>query len=356
MVRYYSKPTAHVNTATLTVTTPANAYDGITTGNATRASFQYDQVAGNFTVKSFNNTLITTDVGIVDIKIKYAAEIAQDAADQYRIVYYVGTSGPVILQDWTGVAYSSINTGAVREWKDQSEPTDGVWSAADIANLKIIVFTKAGDNDSTFEEYEVWLLVYTHRHPTIWVNPATQTNPSSPFNVTIDVATVDDLYGFEFKLYYDKTILTIQNVWLGPLLNTTAGGTANTFGVIKEMTDAYNATHGRVWATQTITGDRQGATTNAGTLAKLNFTVDGASGTTTLDLDDTKLIGYEWSSKRLIYMQHTATDGTVTISGVPEFPFGAALEISLVGVIAYLWWRGKRRQPRSLVSKPMFHQ
>ena len=43
----------------------------------------------------------------------------------------------------------------------------------------------------------------------VWVNPASLTDPSSPFSVTIDIDDVTDLYSWEFKLYYDNTILTI---------------------------------------------------------------------------------------------------------------------------------------------------
>ena len=351
IARYYSKPTANTTGGGLAVTNPANAYD---LNNATFATFKYDSVAaGSFEVKTFNTTSIANLIAFVDFKVKYAASAANTAGDQYRIIYYVLTSGPVILQDWTGSLYSAIGTGALRVWLDQSEPYDGVWNATDIGNIRLIVETKpAGDSKSTFEEYEAWVSVYTYRQPTIWVNPAIKNNPASPFSVTIDIATVDDLYGFEFKLYYNKTILTISTVTLGPLLNNTAGA-GNTFGIINKN-DNFNATHGRVYVAQSILGDIQGATTNAGTLATLTFTVDGPAGTTTLDLADTKLIGYDFTNKRLTYMTHTATDGTVTVpSGVPEFPMGFALEIALLGVIVYTWrrTRGKRKQPQVLLSK-----
>jgi len=184
--------------------------------------------------------------------------------------------------------------------------------------------------------------------PEVWVNPASTTDPSPPFSVTIDIDDVTDLYGWEFKLYYDNTILTISTVQLGPLLNVTAGGTANTWGIIKNQTDSYNATHGRIWAAQSIKGDRQGATVTTGTLATLTFTVDGTSGTTPLSLEDTKLIGYNYATKTLSIIAHTTTDGSVTISAVPEFPMGLALEVALIVTIFYLWHRRKRKAPQFL--------
>jgi len=185
--------------------------------------------------------------------------------------------------------------------------------------------------------------------PEVWVNPASTTDPSSPFSVTIDIDDVTDLYSWEFKLYYDNTILTISTVQLGPLLNNTVG-TANTWGIIKDPTDSYNATHGRIWAAQSITGDRAGATVTPGTLANLTFTVDGPAGTTPLSLEDTKLIGYNYATKTLSIIAHTTTDGSVTISGVPEFPMGLALEVALIVTIFYLWHRRKRKTP--LLQQP----
>lgn len=185
---------------------------------------------------------------------------------------------------------------------------------------------------------------------TVYVDPASQTDPSSPFTVSIKVMDVTDLYAWEFQLYYDKTILTISTVTLGPLLNTTAGGTANTFGILKDKTDNYNATHGRVWAAQTITGDRAGATVggSGATLATLSFTVDGPGGTTPLAFNDTGLIGYNFATKTLSVIAHSTTDGSVTITAVPEFPLGLALETALIVAIIYVWRRKRRKEPKSL--------
>ena len=190
-------------------------------------------------------------------------------------------------------------------------------------------------------------MAYADPGTVVFVDPASLTNPSSPFSVNINISDVTDLYSWEFKLYYNKTILTITTVQLGPLLNNTVG-TANTWGIIKDKNDDYNATHGRIWAAQSITGDRQGATVTTGTLATLTFTVDGSSGTTPLSLEDTKLIGYNYATKTLSIIAHTTTDGSVTISGVPEFPMGLALELALIVTIVYLWHRRKRKEPQFL--------
>lgn len=334
---YYSKPTTHVITGGISVSNPGNAYD---LDNGTYTRFDYDPAtAGAFEVKTFNTTATTNPIAFVDFKLRYEAD-SGGAGEEYRIVYYVNTSGPVILEDWTGSAYA-LNT---RVWSNQPEPYDGVWNWTDISNIRLIVETKTGSGGaSNFDEYEAWVSVYAYRTATVFVDPASLANPSSPFTIKINISTVDNLYAWEFKLYYNKTILTISTVTVGPLLNDTVG-TANTWGLIKDKTDNYNATHGRVWVAQTILGNRAGATANKGTLASLSFTVDGPSGTSGLNLSDTKLIGYDIWNGRLTYMTHNVAHGSVTIPvAVPEFPLGAALEIGLATVLIYVWWRSKKK-------------
>lgn len=350
MITYDVRPTANVITGGLSVSSPGDAYDG---NLGTSADFRYDPgTAGTFEVKTFS-TPASNPIAFVDFKMNYYADAGDPKVpEQYRIVYYVNTAGPVVLKDWSGSAHS-ITTDI---WLNQREPNDGVWDWTDISDIRFIVETGTGGGKSAdFEEYEAWVTVTTYRKSTMWLNPASLTDPSSPFTINIDISTVDDLYGWEFKLYYDKTILTISTVTLGPLLNNTAG-TPNTWGIIKDQTDNYNATHGRVWVAQTVLGDRPGATTDSGTLATLTFTVDGVGGTTTLKLVDTKLIGYESSIKKLIYMIHDATDGSVTISGVPEFPMGIALEIALAVVIIYAWRRTKRKEPEKYFGNTSLRQ
>lgn len=248
-------------------------------------------------------------------------------------------SNPVLLQDYTGSAYGP----ATRVWINQPEPLDGVWDWTDISNIRLRVQTKTGGGGACyFDEYEVWVSVYAYRRSTVFVNPSSITNPSDPFTIDVDISNVDDLYGWEFKLYYNNTLLNASSYNEGPFLNASG---PTWFSMIN-FTDNHNTTDGIVWFTCTLQGNIAGAT-GSGTLANVTFNVnDGVSGTTPLDLDDTKLIGYENSNQRLTFMVHDTTDGSVTITAaVPEFPFGAALEIALIGVIVYIWWRRKQKQP-----------
>lgn len=337
---YYSKPTAHVITGGVSVTDPGNAYD---LNNDTFAKFRYDpSTAGSFEVKSFNTTAGSPDqvIASVDFKLRYQAD-AGGTGEVYRIVYYVDTYGPVVLQDWTGAA-ATLDTYV---WLNQSEPYDGIWNWTDISKIRLIVETQTGaGGPSYFYEYEAWVTISAYRKATIFVDPPSLTDPSSPFTVDINISDVDDLYGWEFKLYFNTTILSNGSVHEGPFLQS-AGPTY--FGVVNN-TDNYNGTHGLIWLTCTLLGDIPGAT-GSGTLATIEFTVDGQAGTTTLDLTDTKLVGYEFWRKQLIYMEHNVIDGTVTITiVVPEFPFGLALEIALAVSVFYFIWKRRRKGP----SKP----
>ena len=341
MTTYDSSPTAHV--AHAGVDDPADAYDG---NLGTYARIAYDKSEYE-EVKTFSTSGAPTTKGIAFVDFKMNYESAKGGSgENYRIIYYVGTSGPIVLQDWTGEGVD-IDYTSNRTWLNQREPNDGVWDWTDITDIRLRVEGGSGGGGAAyFYEYEAWVTVTTYLKGTMSVNPASSTNPSSPFTVDINISSVDDLYAWEFKLYYNSTILGNSTVSEGTFLSS-AG---STFFRVVNNTDTYNATHGRFWVTCTLLGDVSGVS-GSGTLATITLTVDGPAGTTPLDLTDTKLIGYEFTAKQLVYMIHDTTDGSVTISGVPEFPFGAALEIALVGVIAYIWWRSKRKQPPKSLSK-----
>jgi hypothetical protein len=327
-----ARPTAHTITG-VTVANPAYAYDN---NLGTYAQFDYDDVVGSFAVTTFT-TPSSNLIHTVDIKMHYEAD-SGGSGENYRIVFYVGGSSATILQDWTNAAYGP----ATRTWASQTEPNDGAWSWTDISNLRIVVETGTGGGGADrIYEHEAWVTVttITYTPGTIFVNPASLSDPASPFTVDIDISSADDLYGWEFKLYYNTIILGNGSVTEGSFL----AGSSTFFSVI-DNTDTYNATHGRFWVTCTKVGNVAGAS-GSGTLATISFTVDGPGGTTPLDLQDTKLIGYIQSAQALFQMGHTTTDGQVTISGAPEFPLGAALEIALIGVIFYIWRRKRKPSP-----------
>jgi hypothetical protein len=351
---FSSSPTNYTftNYAAKDISDPTYSYDG---NPATATTWQVAKAApsiGTYEVNTFGTSGAPTTETIVFVDFKMNYEFDGGSDDEYRILYYVSPSvTPVVLQGWSNAAFGPTTV----TWLAQSEPNDGAWSWVDITSIRIVVEGGPGADTTTdrevFYEYEAWVSVYSVRSSTVCVNPPSLTDPSSPFTVNINISNVDDLYGWEFKLYYNSTILSNSTVVEETFLSS-AGSTQ--FFVLNN-TDTYNATHGRFWVTCTRLGNVAGVS-GSGTLANITFTVDGQGGTTPLTLADTKLVGYDQANTRLVNMIHSTTDGQVTISGaVPEFPFGAALEFALAGVIVYIWWRGKRRQLPKLPSNSQIH-
>ena len=119
------------------------------------------------------------------------------------------------------------------------------------------------------------------------------------FEVEINVFAVSDLYGWEFKLGYNTSLLEIVNITEGSFLKSSR----DTYSVSKNM-----STDGYVLAGCTSLRNVAGVSGN-GTLATVEFLAKKL-GSCTLDLCEAKLVN---SAKQLI--EHSEIDGTVTASG-----------------------------------------
>ena len=129
---------------------------------------------------------------------------------------------------------------------------------------------------------------------TIYVNPQTTVGtPGQNFTVNIEISDVVDLYGWEFRLGWDSTILEALNVVEGPFLKQ--GG--DTFFCSK-----INNTAGYMIVDCTLLGNVPGVSGN-GTLAIVEFYVE-TFGECTLDLYDTILVSSAEQS-----IEHTVIDG-----------------------------------------------
>ncbi|TET21054.1 hypothetical protein E3J74_00670 [Candidatus Bathyarchaeota archaeon] len=278
----------------LKVTMPLRAYDG---SNGTQATWKYAHSSGwgtedgYFELTAYSPTAGAPRGGIitqVDLSVCfYAGAVYGEANAQYDITYVVAGSAPVLLWGPT----QGDNTWKDIKWSNSVEPQDGIWTWEDMSSLRFRFGRTdpgADDTGGTFYIREVWATVH-YREPKIYVNPKSQA--AQPLTVTINVTDIDELYGFEFKLYYNARVLTATSVSLGPFLNITAGGTANTYGYVVEIDD----TLGLVWATQGIKGDRKGGYINGtngewGVLATIDFSKD-ADGNSNFDLE-TNLAGF----------------------------------------------------------------
>jgi hypothetical protein len=118
----------------------------------------------------------------------------------------------------------------------------------------------------------------------LYVNPSTiMTSVGDSFSVNITISGVNDLGGWEFKLYYLSANLNGTDLVEGPFLKQ---GESTYFDII-DFTDNYNSTHGIAWVTCALLGDGPGVDGN-GTLAVITFKAQQL-GTSGLSLTDTLL-------------------------------------------------------------------
>jgi len=229
----------------------------------------------------------------VDLKVSYYV-VSQASTDAtLKLSYLVSPS-----------ATETTLRGPIREtagwynltYNNQADPNGGGWSWEDVTDLKFR-FTRAdpstADTGGEMRIHEVWTTVHYEFSQVVAIYPKVQS--PIPSSVKINVTGIEELYGFEFKMTYNTTAITVTGFTLGPFLNTTAGGTANTYSYKVKLDDAA----GIVWATQSITGDRRGGSVAVGswaTLATINIATD-AGGPTNLNFE-VKLAGHNYVLKK----------------------------------------------------------
>ncbi len=110
--------------------------------------------------------------------------------------------------------------------------------------------------------------------PTLYIDPQTTVGGvNETFSISVSIAEVTDLYGWEFKLYYIKHVLNATAVHEGSFLKAAGltyftGGPSETGGILNN----YNATHGRIHVWCTLLGEIPGVN-GRGELAVITFQV-----------------------------------------------------------------------------------
>ena len=128
----------------------------------------------------------------------------------------------------------------------------------------------------------------------IFIYPETsEGNVGENFTIEVKVSNVIDLYGYEFHLRWNPTLLDCVEVNEGPFLKS-GGSTFFTYKI--------NSTEGCMVVDCTLLGDIQGVSGN-GTLTTIKFYIK-TTGECLLDLYDTILLD---SAEQAI--EHSATDG-----------------------------------------------
>jgi hypothetical protein len=142
----------------------------------------------------------------------------------------------------------------------------------------------------------------------VFIDPPSQTvgGIGDSFIVNVSIADVSNLYGYEFKLYYNSTVMNGTQVAEGSFLKSVG----QTFFGMVTFTDHYNSTHGVAWVYCTLTGNLPG-TNGSGVLVMITFKSLVAVDLVPLHLADVKL-----SDQNASPISHEDSDGIVTV--IPE--------------------------------------
>jgi hypothetical protein len=169
------------------------------------------------------------------------------------------------------------------------------------------------------------LTIARAQEATVRVAPASLVVPDVglTFSVNITVESIENLYGYEFKLYYSNDVLNGTSVTEGPFLKT--GGVPTLFSVAK-FTDNYNATNGLADVFCLRTDSNAPGVNGSGTLAIVTFKSTSTDGPKILHLD-----GVGLSDPTPASIPFTAADGEVTV--VPEFPVALPLPLFAVSTL-----------------------
>jgi len=165
-----------------------------------------------------------------------------------------------------------------------------------ITLLTIVLFFMFVESKTqqTIKPFEDMALENASSGTTVYVDPSTiNVEVHQNFSINVSISNVIDLYGWEFKLKWDSTLLEALDITEGNFLKS--GG--DTFFVI-----SINNTEGVLRAACTLIGNIPGVN-GSGTLATIEFYVE-TSGESPLDLFDTKLVS---SAQQPI--EHTTIDG-----------------------------------------------
>lgn len=169
--------------------------------------------------------------------------------------------------------------------------------------------------------------------PSLAVTGPASVQLGSSFTLSVAVAGITDLYGFQFDLQFDPAAFRLDGVAEGGFL-ATAGSTLFDGGTIDNAGGSARYTLG------TLIGDGPGAA-GAGTLAAFSFTSIGtAAGAASFSLSDVTLLD---ASLRDVAV--TATG--LSVSAVPE-PATWGLLLAGLGSVA---WRARRRPAVAAIAR-----
>jgi hypothetical protein len=178
----------------------------------------------------------------------------------------------------------------------------------------------------------------------VFLDPQTQTVDAigNSFTINVRIADVSNLYGYDFKLFYDSTVMNGTKALKGSFLESSG----TTIFLVRNLTDHYDSTQGFLWITCSLMGPSSGSS-GSGVLATIQFNSVAATGSTLLHLQDSALSDNTGSP-----IPHDVANGTVTI--IPEFTSLAMLLALIVVSLFILVFRKKLAHPsHNLTRKSM---
>ena len=146
----------------------------------------------------------------------------------------------------------------------------------------------------------------------IYINPnciqLPENETEQQFAVNVSIYKATNVYAYDFKIYYNNTLLNGTTVNEGPFLKN-AG---NTFFNILDFNDKYNSTNGRIWIFCTLLGLQLGVN-GTGTLATIVFQTKPFVGPSILDLTEATVSDPSANS-----ISCDLIDGTVYLGTPPQ--------------------------------------
>ncbi|HKZ93466.1 MAG TPA: CARDB domain-containing protein [Candidatus Bathyarchaeia archaeon] len=302
---YASRPSNYTFSSGVFARFPDRAYDG---SNATTnvANWAHTNGAGYGTSNGYfelnvygpraapprGSRITRVDLHVVFFVVSQTSDTGATMYINYRVS---PSTTNTTLQSWTRAQLNVSAPWHNRTYTNQADPNGGGWAWEDLSNLKFRFNRQDPSTPSTsgvLRIHEVWATVYYEFTQTVAIYPKIQS--PIPSQVKINVTGIEELYGFEFKMTYNATAITVTSVQLGPYLNTTAGA-GNTYGALLKLND----TAGFVWATQSIRGNIRGGNIAYGTwqtLATINIATQ-SGGPTNLNFE-VKLAGHNYLIKK----------------------------------------------------------
>jgi parallel beta-helix repeat protein len=154
--------------------------------------------------------------------------------------------------------------------------------------------------------------MYPQRPVLIYVEPnwihIRENETGNPVECNVSIYGATNIYGYDFKLYYNSSLLNGTAIAEGGFLK--ANG--DTIFTIYNFNDNYNGTHGLVSVYSTLKGQKPGVN-GTGTLITVTFTTKPSTGLSLLELADTKL-----SDPSSNPVSHSAINGLLRVGNPPQ--------------------------------------